>query len=127
MRDAAVDFITRHAPTTPTSASSTNPSNHAAGQGGSGRVPLFGYVALREVHGPLKVSKHYEDMFRDSACCGGARQCNRVTHDNVLGANATLCGMFTAVDDVVGDLVEALVSSKLLRPPCHLWQLVHLV
>ena len=121
IRDAAVDFITRHTPTTPTSASSTNPSNHAAGQGGSGRVPWFGYVALREVHGPLEVSKYYEDMFRDSACCGGARQCNRTTHENVLGANATLCGMFTAVDDVVGDLVEALVSSKQLNSTVIVW------
>ena len=70
--------------------------------------PFFGYFAFREVHGPYEVAARYQDAFLHSDCCGGVSNCALPMTSCQNGVNATLCGMITAMDDVVGDLIAAL-------------------
>eukprot|EP01050_Picozoa_sp_SAG11_P022981 SAG11_NODE_4487_length_1877_cov_1.735096_1_plen_361_part_10 len=110
MRDAALKFIQKQA----------QPAAAAAA------APWFGYFAFREVHSPFEVAPQYQAAFRHSECCGGTAECARPMWAGGEGlptttVNATLCAMISAIDETVGELIDALNRSAQLERTIVIW------
>lgn len=99
LRDDALAFINRHNASTP---------------------PWFAYFAFREVHGPLEVDARYANMFSNSMCCNGSHTC-AAEKPGAYGVTAVLCGMITAMDEVVGDLLQALRDTNQIDDTVVIW------
>jgi len=67
--------------------------------------PLFLYIPFQAVHGPLEVPEVYRDMY------------TQVEDED----RRTFLGMVTAMDDAVGNITEALKSSKLYEDSIIVW------